>query len=258
MANLRDLIDCKAVDPQAKEDVFNHLKDVKDKQADLDVATTKLHTKLAPARQLIDSVDQEHPMPGQNNQQEQQFDSQGNPIPMQQNQQQKPGMQTNPASATQTTNQNMQKNGQQPQAGQKKPAFGNANKTSTKDKISNDQNSKKKQVGGKKGVEIHVKAEEDGGEDGDMDSKKSKKKRLHGRFDYHDDGGIGRGGRAIGLSGGGPGPGRHAVVDSTKHIGTGRMISIHKTKKEAKDKVASMNKKGFNYSYKKLPKSLSK
>jgi hypothetical protein len=207
MANLRDLIDGKAVDVQAKSDVFNHLKDVKDKQNAVDVATLKLHNKLAPARQMIQMVDQQHPMPGQDNQQ-QQFDEQGNPLPMQQNQQQQPGMQTNPASATQQTNQNMQRNGQQPVAGQKKPAFGNANKTSTKDKMSNDQNdkAKKKQVGGKKGgFEVHIKGEKEPDEEtiDQMNVKKSKsRKKLHSRWDYHNNSGVDQGaGRAMGLSG---------------------------------------------------------
>jgi len=210
MPNLRDLIDGKAADVMAKSDVFNHLKDVKDKQNAVDVATLKLHNKLAPARQMIQMVDQQHPMPGQENQQ-QQFDSQGNPLPMPQMNQQQPGMQMNPNSAQQNTNQKLKQDGQQPVAGQKKPAFGNTNKTSTKDKMENDQNnkSKKKQVGGKKGLELHIKAEDDEEMVDQMNVKKSKKK-LHGRFDYHDNPGKDEGaGRGMGLSGGGPGSGRH-------------------------------------------------
>lgn len=190
MANLRDLIDGRSVDMHSKSDVFNTLKDVKDKQSDVDLATLKLHQKLAPARQLLQLVDQDHPMPG--SQQQQQFDQNGNPIPMQN--QQQPGQQMNPASGAQQTNQNMKQGGQQqmpgqkmqPGARQKKSAFGNANKSSTKDKMNNNKN--KKQVGGKKGVEIHVKA-------------KSERKKLHGRFDYHDDAGKDdASGRGIGLS----------------------------------------------------------
>jgi hypothetical protein len=153
MATLRNLIDGKSLDANATDDVFNHLKNAKKAKLKNDMANIKLQTKLAPTRKLLELVDQEHPMPGQQQQVDQngnpvnlnnpQMDQQGNPIPNQAPPM-RPGIgQPNVAKG----NQNIP---------QKKPGFPNANKASTKDKLENDKN--KKQVGGKKGVEIHVKA----------------------------------------------------------------------------------------------------
>jgi hypothetical protein len=60
MPTLRNLIDRKDVSATAKDDVFNHLKNVAHKKADFDVAKVKLHSKLAPTRQLLDHVAQNY------------------------------------------------------------------------------------------------------------------------------------------------------------------------------------------------------
>lgn len=64
MANLRDLMDGRAIVAGAKDDVFDNLKKVAKAKADYDVAKVKLHSKLAPTRQLMQHVDQEHGMSG--------------------------------------------------------------------------------------------------------------------------------------------------------------------------------------------------
>jgi hypothetical protein len=196
MATLRNLIDGKSLDANATDDVFNHLKNAKKAKLKNDMANIKLQTKLAPTRKLLELVDQEHPMPGQQQQVDQngnpvnlnnpQMDQQGNPIPNQAPQM-KPGIgQPNVAKG----NQNVL---------QKKPGFPNANKTSTKDKLANDKN--KKQVGGKKGIEVHVKANSK-----KIDQLNVKKKKMKGqdmeKVDYHSNPGVSQmPSRGIGLSG---------------------------------------------------------
>ena len=195
MANLRDLIDCKAVDTMDKGDVYDHLKKTKVAQLNYDLEKAQLHQKLAPTRQMIDLVDKDHPMDDGQNQQ--QLDEQGNPVGLQNQQPMKPGMGNNVAKPM---NQMRPATPMQ----QKKPGFPNANKTSTKSKMSAKPKPKEKPQSGR-GFEVHVKAK---GER--IDQMNVKKKKLKGRYDYHDNAGTDQGaGRGMGLSGGGPGSGRH-------------------------------------------------
>jgi hypothetical protein len=199
MATLRGLIDGREIDCNATQDVFKHLEKAHRAKLKSDLTNVKLQTKLAPTRKLLELVDQMHPAPGDN--QNQQVDNNGNPVNLQNpqlNQQGQPVPNQAPPIKPGMGQPNIQN--KSTQISQKKPAFGNANKTSTKDKLDQDKN--KKQVGGKKGFEIHVKAKS-----AKIDQMNVKKKTK--RFDFHDDAGISQmPSRGIGLSGGGPGSGR--------------------------------------------------
>jgi hypothetical protein len=155
MATLRGLIDGREIDCNATQDVFKHLEKAHRAKLKSDLTNVKLQTKLAPTRKLLELVDQMHPAPGDN--QNQQVDNNGNPVNLQNpqlNQQGQPIPNQAPPMKPGMGQPNVQN--KSTQIPQKKPAFGNANKTSTKDKLDQDKN--KKQVGGKKGLEIHVKA----------------------------------------------------------------------------------------------------
>lgn len=150
MPGLRALIDCKALDTKDHNDVFDHLKKAKDAKTDHDIATLKLHQKLAPARQMIEMIDQEHPLPGA----EQQVDEFGNPI---QNNQLQPGQQVNPMNQQQQNNQQMRQAGKMPGAVQqptmKQPAPKKAlPKVGNKSSNGKDKSDSKP----KKGFEVHI------------------------------------------------------------------------------------------------------
>lgn len=185
MANLRDLMDGKAVDANAKDDVFKHLENTQKAKNAYDIQKTKLHISLAPTRQLMNIVDNDHGIQNAPNGQDPNGGNPNDPA----NQQAKPGQQPN----------NAAKPGQPGAAGQKKPGFPNANKTSTKDKMANNKNSKT--VGGKKGIEVSVKAGKACPKCGKIMAKCTCKGGVKAN-DYHDNPGMSvTPGRTVGLSG---------------------------------------------------------
>jgi hypothetical protein len=229
MATLRGLIDGREIDCNATQDVFKHLEKAHRAKLKSDLTNVKLQTKLAPTRKLLELVDQMHPAPGDN--QNQQVDNNGNPVNLQNpqlNQQGQPIPNQAPPMKPGMGQPNVQN--KSTQLPQKKPAFGNANKTSTKDKLDQDKN--KKQVGGKKGIEVHVKAK------GERINQLNVKKKTK-RYDFHDDAGISQmPSRGIGLSGGGPGSGRKPSFQEDS---------------DNKDKLNSLHddltKQGFKFKY---------
>ena len=174
VATLRNLIDAKAVDTMDKSDAFGHLKNVKQAKMNYDLAKQQLHQKLAPARQMIDMVDKEHPLDSNNPNNGQEVDPEtGQPIQENQNTMMKPGMRPNPNSMRQNTSQNLKQD--KPVAKKPNPAEAKANPNKKTIKPKND---------GKGRFEVHVKAEEDSAMIDQMNVRK-KKKKLHGN-DYHD------------------------------------------------------------------------
>ena len=172
MSGLRALIDGKAVDSMDNNDVFNHLKNTKQAKMNYDLAKTQLHTKLAPTRQMLELIDQEHPL---DSDQTQEIDPvTGQPVQQQQNNVAKPGQQMNPNSPRQQTNQNLKKDVAA------KPAM---NKSAATNKPSNKPASKspsKKKDSSGRGFEVHVKAQGK-----KIDQMNVRKKKMKGN-DYHD------------------------------------------------------------------------
>jgi hypothetical protein len=209
MATLRDLIDAKAVDSHDTKDVFNHLKKVKDAQTRVDLAKTQLHQKIAPARQLIQMVDQMHPMPGQN----QQFDENGNLIPQMGNgqlpNQMNPNNQDQSDDASDQVDSKPNALNQAPNT--KKPLQQNKG-TSTKSKTTSSKSKSSKDNKKKGSFEVHIKGEGNT----DSDRLRVKKMKTKKRFDFHDgDTQYVGSGRTVGVNfsrkikAGGQGSGRH-------------------------------------------------
>jgi len=192
MPTIRQLIDVKAADTMDKGDVFKQLEKTKRSQLSYKMDKMKLHQRLAPAKQMMDLIDKEHPLDSD----AQEIDpTTGLPMiqPNMGNQQQTPGKQMMPGGGQPNQRNQMQQKSPQ----QQRPGSPNVNKSSPQNSKGSNTNSKSAsgKDKGKGRFEIHVKADA-----GKIDQLNVKKKMKAN--DYHNNtdipgGGVGRG---MGLS----------------------------------------------------------